>query len=374
MNIYLAWEVDRLKGLTAAALMADNPAELRRITQDLQKAANLLKTWAQASGGSPILDLCAMGLVEISADKMSELPGMRRQFAAVCDGTLSVGVGMEISESYTALQVAKLRGGDQIALYVPEMQSELDADTEESDVSELLGKADVAELAELLKGLPTVAPQIAPVSPVAPKAPVAPASPKAPPTMEQHHAQSLHSTVAGFMGGLKTLPKGSAERGKFITAHMNHGPFLSALKAHPQGANLHAQLTTHLNSKANAGFKPGATQVAAKSEPAEPKTDEQGDMGSSSSPVDAEKGADAPKDPSGPQQDETAPTESQDPGPNSDGAGDDPKAVIMGALKDIKQNADAIENLKNSNPAAFKAVMDTVQAMILMAEKMQNEK
>lgn len=76
----------------------------------------------------------------------------------------------------------------------------------------------------------------------------------------------LHSTVEGFMQGLKNLPKGSPSRGKFITQHMNHGPFLDALSQHPQGKQIHSMLTQHLNSKANAGFKPGATVVTAKSE------------------------------------------------------------------------------------------------------------
>lgn len=79
-------------------------------------------------------------------------------------------------------------------------------------------------------------------------------------------APQLHSTVEGFMGGLKAIPKGSAERGKFITQHMNHGPFLTALQQHPQGKQVHAMLTQHLNGAQNAGFKAGATQVVAKSE------------------------------------------------------------------------------------------------------------
>lgn len=65
----------------------------------------------------------------------------------------------------------------------------------------------------------------------------------------------LHSTVEGFMGGLKALPKGSPERGKFITAHMSHPGFISALNAHPQGKQLHGMLMGHLDSKANAGPK-----------------------------------------------------------------------------------------------------------------------
>lgn len=66
-------------------------------------------------------------------------------------------------------------------------------------------------------------------------------------------APQLHNTVNGFLTAFKALPKEGPHRGKFITQHMNHGPFLSALKAHPQGAQVHSMLTNHLNSKANAG-------------------------------------------------------------------------------------------------------------------------
>ena len=68
------------------------------------------------------------------------------------------------------------------------------------------------------------------------------------------------------MGGLKALPKGSAERGKFITQHMNHGPFLAALGQHPQGKQVHAMLTQHLNGAQNAGFKAGGAVAVVKSE------------------------------------------------------------------------------------------------------------
>lgn len=79
-------------------------------------------------------------------------------------------------------------------------------------------------------------------------------------------APQLHGTVEGFMGALKALPKQGPDRGKFITAHMNHPKFQEALMGHPQGKQIHAMLTTHLNSVANAGPK-GPMQVTAKSEP-----------------------------------------------------------------------------------------------------------
>lgn len=95
----------------------------------------------------------------------------------------------------------------------------------------------------------------------------------------------LHDTVEGFMTGLKALPKGSAERGKFITSHMNHGPFLGALQTHPQGQQIHGMLTTHLNSAANAGFKAGQGKTMVKNDENDTleETLEKGDYGMSDS-------------------------------------------------------------------------------------------
>jgi len=82
----------------------------------------------------------------------------------------------------------------------------------------------------------------------------------------QAPAPAMHNTVEGFMGALKAMPKGDPSRGKHITSHMNHAPFLTALASHPQGKQIHSMLTAHLNSTANAGLKPGSTQVTVKSE------------------------------------------------------------------------------------------------------------
>lgn len=82
-------------------------------------------------------------------------------------------------------------------------------------------------------------------------------------------APQLHNSVENFMSGLKALPKGDPSRGRFITQHMHHAPFLESLKAHPQGKQIHAMLTNHLNSVANAGPKVGA-KVTMKSEGSDP--------------------------------------------------------------------------------------------------------
>lgn len=66
---------------------------------------------------------------------------------------------------------------------------------------------------------------------------------------------ALHSDLNSFMSGLKALPKVGPERGKYITSHMGHAPFVKALQSHPQGKQIHSQLMGFLNGHANAGAK-----------------------------------------------------------------------------------------------------------------------
>ncbi|WNM70340.1 hypothetical protein [Myxococcus phage Mx1] len=121
MNIFVSWSIDHLEGLIAAALMAEHGAELRRVSGDVRRATENMKAWAIASGGSPVLDLGAVGVLEVPADKMTDLPSQASRFEDIADATASIGVGMTLSESYTAMRFSQINGGDRISLYEPEM-------------------------------------------------------------------------------------------------------------------------------------------------------------------------------------------------------------------------------------------------------------
>lgn len=90
----------------------------------------------------------------------------------------------------------------------------------------------------------------------APK-PAAPAGPQ---------AMVLHSDPNKFLAGLKALPQGSPERGKYLTAHAGHAPLKAAMMAHPALAPMWGKLTAHLDGRGNAGFRPGNTKIVVKTE------------------------------------------------------------------------------------------------------------
>ncbi len=135
MNLHICYEVDHLQSLIATAAHSNNQAELQRLSQALERAAGVIKSWSMGSGGKATLSLAALGVLEVPAEKMAQLPEVRRQFESLCSATISIGVGMELNEAYVAMQVAQRRGGDQIALYMPEMENEL-AETDHLDKAE----------------------------------------------------------------------------------------------------------------------------------------------------------------------------------------------------------------------------------------------
>ncbi len=247
MNVFVVWKVDHMDGLIVSSLLADNAVELRRTSQDLNKASATLKAWAIGNGGSAILEMTTMGAFQVPAEKMTELPEVRRRFEFLTDRTLSVGVGMDLPEAYKAMEFASSGGGNKIALYTEEMES-----------------ARAEEVA-------------------------------------------------------KSLEK---------------------------------------NQKVGTQQPVGASQE-------QPEESQSAPPESQQPPAEASAGS-APA-PSG------APPQDAQQAQGGEEASQDPRTAIVQALQEVKANADAIEALKESNPQAYEAVKDVVQAMILMAQGMMQD-
>lgn len=243
MNVFVVWQVDQIEGIISSSFMADNVVELRRSSQDLAKAASIIKAWAIAHGGSGILDMVSIGAFEVPADKMNELPEVRRRFELLTDKTLSVGVGMDLPEAYKAMKFASDGGGSKISLYTEEMEAE-------------------------------------------------------------------------------QMGKSLAKNGK-------------------------------VGTESAVGFAQEQPDEA-QSAPAEQAPPE---ASASAGP--------APAAPGG------APQQEGD--PQQGGQPQDPRAAIVQALQEVKANAEAIEALKQSNPQAYDAIKDVVQAMIMMAQGMMQD-
>jgi hypothetical protein len=120
MNVYVSIDGDGIGALVGRARLNDDVETVRKISTSIDLGNRIWSSWALASGGSVV----EMGgdeiALEIPADRIGELPALRDQYSDKVGATVSVGVGMKLSDSSKALLAAKLKGKDQIVFYSEE--------------------------------------------------------------------------------------------------------------------------------------------------------------------------------------------------------------------------------------------------------------
>ena len=147
-KIYISFDGDKVGHLVGMASLRDDVPELSRISQAIEKGNELIKSWAITSGGQVI----SMGGDEarlwVYSDHLEDLENIREKYHNLVGATVSVGVGLKISEADKALLYAKLHGGDKIVFYTPEIEQEIekvkdDHESEEDKIfKEYLDKAE----------------------------------------------------------------------------------------------------------------------------------------------------------------------------------------------------------------------------------------
>lgn len=133
MHLFVSFDGDNIGKQVGRARMSDDVSEVRRVDQAINHGNELWRSLALRAAGT-ILEVGGdEGSIEIGAEHLPEVAEVTRQYAQAVGATVSVGIGMKLSESAKALMVAKLRGKDQIVLWKPEMQAEIDAAPKQSD-------------------------------------------------------------------------------------------------------------------------------------------------------------------------------------------------------------------------------------------------
>lgn len=120
MLIFIAWDGDHIGRQVGRASRNDDVEGLRRISQAIDQGNNIWRSWVESTGGSLISMGGDEGRAEVAADHIGELPAIREQYSGKVGSTVSVGVGMKLSEAEKALIAAKLKGEDQIVFFSDE--------------------------------------------------------------------------------------------------------------------------------------------------------------------------------------------------------------------------------------------------------------
>ena len=137
MKLFVSFDGDHIGRMVGRASLADNPEEVARIAQSIERGNRLWASWAESHGGKVINVGGDEGRLEIEADYLSELPGIREQYEGAVGSTCSVGIGTKLSEADRSLMAAKVQGGDRIQLYTEQVEEILAKMKERSESEKL---------------------------------------------------------------------------------------------------------------------------------------------------------------------------------------------------------------------------------------------
>jgi GNAT superfamily N-acetyltransferase len=151
MEVFVCWDGDKIGRRVGRAVLSDDVGEVRRVDQAINAGNELMRAFALNVGGNVIEIGGDEGRICIDASRLGEVPALTSRYSETVGASLSVGIGMKMSESAKALVIAKLRGGDQIVVWDDSLQPEYDEVAnapkaeKEKIADEYLAKADENE-------------------------------------------------------------------------------------------------------------------------------------------------------------------------------------------------------------------------------------
>lgn len=126
MNIYISGDADDAGKLVGRARLADDAVTMRKLSHSLESGNDIFKKWAEGHGGNMVEQGGDEFCCEVPADALEELHAIKEQYEELVGATLSIGVGMRISESAKALMYRKLKGKNGISFYNEEMEKTIE--------------------------------------------------------------------------------------------------------------------------------------------------------------------------------------------------------------------------------------------------------
>jgi hypothetical protein len=386
MKVFLTWDGDHIGREVGRAREADDAVAVRRISQAIDTGNQIWRSWVEANGGSIISFGGDEGAAEVSAEKLSEIPRIRDQYAGAVGSTVSVGIGHKLSEADRALLAAKMRGGDRILLYTPEVETIIETETKKKGKVDEVDKLAEAYLNKSQGKLRAAAFMHKPSGKV-------------------YETGSYHNIEPWLKGGEAnaetTGPHNSSDwesgfvtqEGKFLDREqaLAHVEATGTLGRHPITGQERTQLDSAdevaglrkdqpaENAGPNAGFG-GAQQPGRPAKELSPDVEasehSQGEAAASmmenqnppppemthagQDSVDAEAALHA----------EAAKGEGQDQGQAQPAGDDQVKAQVVQALQALKAQAPVLEQIRGQAPDVYNAVMAMSQAVIQMARTM----
>jgi hypothetical protein len=132
-SVFVAFDGDHIGREVGRASLADDVEGLRKLSQAIEKGNQLWGSWALASMGTVVSLGGDEGRVEVPADKLGDIPDLRAQYHSAVGASVTVGVGMTLSEADKALLYGKMHGGDQVVFFTEDVDQEIQELIERQD-------------------------------------------------------------------------------------------------------------------------------------------------------------------------------------------------------------------------------------------------
>ncbi len=129
--------------------MHDDAEGLARISNLIDTGNEIFKSWALNHGGSQVSAGGDEGVLTIPPVALQDLPTIKAQYETLLTLTVSIGIGLKISEAFKSLLASKLRGRNRTTFYDKDVEKEIqeasnsDDDTKKKIVDEYLEKRQV---------------------------------------------------------------------------------------------------------------------------------------------------------------------------------------------------------------------------------------
>src|ERR1700690_985887 len=125
--IYVSYDGDGIGARIGQARLHDDVVEVKRVNQAIEAGNRAFYAFVDSTFGAEMIEVAGdEGCFMLPPDKLSEIPRIAKQYSDLVGATVSIGIGMSLSQSSKALLIAKLRGKKQLCVWVPEMQAEID--------------------------------------------------------------------------------------------------------------------------------------------------------------------------------------------------------------------------------------------------------
>lgn len=123
--VYMAYDGDNAGRQVGRAILADNPDALHEVSNRINLGHEVVKRWVESHGGQFISGGGDEGVFSIPADAIHSVDELRADYQFATNLTATIGVGQTLSEAGKAMLVGKFRGKNQVVMYDPSIETEI---------------------------------------------------------------------------------------------------------------------------------------------------------------------------------------------------------------------------------------------------------